>query len=78
MSEDALPRRRFLLGAGLAGTAIATGIAEGVAADEAATPKAALPPAQEQPFVTLTALEALHHGGRRYADPCRCAYALRQ
>jgi gluconate 2-dehydrogenase gamma chain len=62
MSEDNLPRRRFLLGAGLAGTAIATGLADPVEAQQQPTmPQAAASstPAQElEPFVTLTASEA--------------------
>jgi gluconate 2-dehydrogenase gamma chain len=58
MSEDAVPRRQFLLGAGLAGTAFAAAIAEPVEAQPPPTPKAATPPAQEEPFVTLTAPEA--------------------
>jgi gluconate 2-dehydrogenase gamma chain len=56
MSEDTVPRRQFLLGAGLAGTAIAAGIAEPVQAQQ---PAAGPPPAPEaEPFVTLTGLEA--------------------
>src|SRR5216683_4579925 len=59
MADDTLPRRRFLLGAGLAGTAMAAGIAEPVEAQQPAAPAAALPPPQEpEPFVTLTAPEA--------------------
>jgi gluconate 2-dehydrogenase gamma chain len=62
MSEDTLPRRRFLLRAGLAGTAIAAGLADPLEAQQQpATPPAAapLPPAQDvEPFVTLTASEA--------------------
>jgi gluconate 2-dehydrogenase gamma chain len=60
MSEDTVPRRKFLLGAGLAGTALAAGLAEPVEAQQPApaSPQAT-PPAQEpEPFVTLTALEA--------------------
>jgi gluconate 2-dehydrogenase gamma chain len=58
MSEDSVPRRQFLLGAGLAGTAMAAGLAEPAAAQQPA-PAAAPPPATEaEPFVTLTALEA--------------------
>src|SRR6516165_12543364 len=57
MADDIFPRRRFLLGAGLAGTAIATGIAEPVEAQQPAPPPAAVPPSQEL-FITLTALEA--------------------
>ena len=60
MTDDAVPRRRFLLGAGLAGTAIATGLTEPVEAQQqTATPQPAVPVAQDtEPFVTLTALEA--------------------
>jgi gluconate 2-dehydrogenase gamma chain len=61
MSEDTLPRRKFLLGAGLAGTAIATGMSDPVEAQPQtpATPQAAAPPTPDQePFVTLTAIEA--------------------
>jgi len=58
MADDSLPRRRFLLGAGLAGTAIAAGIAEPAEAQLPAA-SAAQPSAQEpEPFVTLTAPEA--------------------
>ena len=58
MSEDSVPRRQFLVGAGLAGTAIAAGLAEPVEAQQSA-PVAAQPPAPDvEPFVTLTALEA--------------------
>jgi gluconate 2-dehydrogenase gamma chain len=60
MSEDTLPRRKFLLGAGIAGTAIATGMTDPVEAEQQpAAPQAATPPAPDtEPFVTLTALEA--------------------
>jgi|SRR5579871_673711 len=60
MPDDSVPRRKFLLGAGLAGTAIAAGIAEPVAAQQPApaTPAAAPPAPDTEPFVTLTALEA--------------------
>ena len=60
MTDDAVPRRRFLLGAGLAGTAIATGLTEPVEAQQqTATPQPAVPAAQDtEAFVTLTALEA--------------------
>jgi gluconate 2-dehydrogenase gamma chain len=61
MTDDALPRRKFLLGAGLAGTAIAAGISEQVEAQPqpAAPAPAAAPPATDNElFVTLTALEA--------------------
>jgi gluconate 2-dehydrogenase gamma chain len=62
MTDDALPRRRFLLGAGLAGTAIAAGISEPAEAQPQPAvppPPAAAPPAPDtEPFVTLTASEA--------------------
>ena len=62
MTEDTVPRRQFLLGAGLAGTALAAGIADPASAQQPASPapaSAAPPPAPEaEPFVTLTALEA--------------------
>jgi gluconate 2-dehydrogenase gamma chain len=56
-------RRKFLLGAGLAGTAVAAGLAPTEPAEaqqqKAAPPAAAAPPANEpEPFVTLTAAEA--------------------
>ena len=58
MSDDTVPRRKFLLGAGLAGTAIAAGLSDHAEAQQP-TPAAAAPPAQDaEPFVTLTALEA--------------------
>jgi gluconate 2-dehydrogenase gamma chain len=56
MSDDTVPRRKFLLGAGLAGTAIAAGLSDHAAAQQ---PAPAAPPAQDaEPFVTLTAPEA--------------------
>jgi gluconate 2-dehydrogenase gamma chain len=62
MADDPLPRRKFLLGAGLAGTAIAAGISEQAEAQPQpapATPAAATPPAPDaEPFVTLTPTEA--------------------
>jgi len=58
MADDSLPRRRFLLGAGLAGTAMAAGIAEPLEAQQPAPPPAAASPQEPEPFVTLTALEA--------------------
>jgi gluconate 2-dehydrogenase gamma chain len=45
MSEDNVPRRQFLLRAGLAGTAIAAGIAEPVEAQQPAAAPAVTPPA---------------------------------
>jgi gluconate 2-dehydrogenase gamma chain len=62
MTNDALPRRRFLLGAGLGGTAIAAGISELAEAQPQPAvppPPAAAPPAPDtEPFITLTASEA--------------------
>ena len=58
MADDGFPRRKFLLGAGVAGTAIAAGIAEPLEAQQpapAASP-AAVSPQEPEPFVTLTAL----------------------
>jgi gluconate 2-dehydrogenase gamma chain len=60
MTDDALPRRRFLLGASLAGTVIAAGISEQAEAQpQPPAPVAAAPPAVDtEPFVTLTPAEA--------------------
>jgi gluconate 2-dehydrogenase gamma chain len=60
MADDSLPRRRFLLGAGLAGTAMAAGIAEPLEAQQSAPVSAAGQPSSQEPepFVTLTALES--------------------
>jgi len=61
MSEDQFPRRKFLLGAGIAGTALAAGLSEPVEAQQpapAALPAATAAPPEPEPFVTLTALEA--------------------
>jgi gluconate 2-dehydrogenase gamma chain len=58
MADDKLPRRKFLLGAGLAGTAVAAGLtpAEAQAPPAAAAPAAK--PATELPaYLTLTASE---------------------
>jgi len=59
MTDDALPRRKFLLGAGLAGTVIAAGISEQAEAQPQppAPAAAAPPPADTEPFVTLTSAE---------------------
>jgi gluconate 2-dehydrogenase gamma chain len=62
MTDDALPRRKFLFGAGLAGTAIAAGISDQAGAQPqpaAPAPAAAASPAADiEPFVTLTPTEA--------------------
>src|SRR5580704_8775814 len=41
MTDETIPRRKFLLGAGLAGTAVATGLAPAAAADAPKAPAAA-------------------------------------
>jgi gluconate 2-dehydrogenase gamma chain len=58
MADDTIARRRFLLGAGLAGTAVATGLSNATPA-EAQTPAAAPPaPVAEPPtYLTLNAAE---------------------
>ncbi|WJR78128.1 gluconate 2-dehydrogenase subunit 3 family protein [Bradyrhizobium sp. NP1] len=58
MTDDTVPRRQFLLGAGLAGTALAAGLAEPAQAQQPKPEAAAAQPAPEEPFVTLTAPEA--------------------
>jgi gluconate 2-dehydrogenase gamma chain len=65
MADDTIPRRRFLLGAGLAGTAVAAGLAGEIPLPaQAETPPAAAPvaasPAKAEPetLLLLTATEA--------------------
>jgi gluconate 2-dehydrogenase gamma chain len=58
MPDDSVPRRKFLLGAGLAGTAIAAGLTETAEAQQPTTSTPPPPAADTEPFVTLTALEA--------------------
>src|ERR1700748_468697 len=65
MADDTMPRRRFLLGAGLAGTAVAAGLASEIPlpaqaeASPAATPPAASPASAEpEALLLLTATEA--------------------
>jgi len=57
MSDETIPRRKFLVGAGLAGTAVATGLTQGdsAAAQTAAAAPAAAP--QAEPLLTLTESE---------------------
>jgi gluconate 2-dehydrogenase gamma chain len=62
MVDDALPRRRFLLGAGLAGASVATGLAAPVAAEaqtQNPAPAAAAPAASAEPetYLALTPTE---------------------
>lgn len=57
MADEALPRRQFLLGAGLAGATVATGLAAPVGATEAqigASPASAAPAANAEPETYLT------------------------
>jgi gluconate 2-dehydrogenase gamma chain len=59
MPDDSVPRRQFLLGAGLAGTALAAGFADPAEAQPPAAATTAPPPsASDEPYVNLTALEA--------------------
>jgi gluconate 2-dehydrogenase gamma chain len=60
MADDTFPRRKFLLGAGLAGTAIAAGVTGPAEAQQSApaAPAAVAPPQEPEPFVTLTGSEA--------------------
>jgi gluconate 2-dehydrogenase gamma chain len=61
MADDTFARRKFLVGAGLAGTAIAAGVAGPVEAQQpapAAPAVAVAAPQAPEPFITLTAPEA--------------------
>ena len=60
MSDDSVPRRQFLLRAGLAGTALATGLADPAEAQQPAPATAAPAPSapDAEPYVNLTAVEA--------------------
>jgi gluconate 2-dehydrogenase gamma chain len=61
MADDKLPRRKFLLGAGLAGTAVAAGIAPATPAETQTTPATAAsqptPATDPSTYLTLTASE---------------------
>ena len=64
MVDETLPRRKFLLGAGLAGASVATGLAGGAPAPAAAQSTAAAPAAPQaaahaepETYLTLTATE---------------------
>jgi gluconate 2-dehydrogenase gamma chain len=61
MTDDALPRRKFLLGAGLAGAGVASGLTGGTPAEAQAAPpapnSAPKPTAEPETFLTLTASE---------------------
>jgi len=63
MADDTIPRRRFLLGAGVAGTAVAAGLTSSLPSEAqtppvttGATPQTA--PSAPETFLTLTATEA--------------------
>src|SRR5712691_665898 len=56
MADEIIPRRKFLLGAGLAGTAVAAGLSSEAAPAQQDAPAAAAP--EPDQFVTLTAPEA--------------------
>ena len=62
MADDTIPRRRFLLGAGLAGTAMAAGLASEVPlpaqAETSPAPAPAAPAAEADTLLLLTATEA--------------------
>jgi gluconate 2-dehydrogenase gamma chain len=55
MADESIPRRKFLWGAGLAGTAVATGLTQPTAADAPAPETNAAP--QPEPLLTLTETE---------------------
>jgi gluconate 2-dehydrogenase gamma chain len=58
MADESIPRRKFLWGAGLAGTAVATGLTQPAAADAPAPPAAETNAApQPEPLLTLTETE---------------------
>src|SRR5580692_7753419 len=59
MTDETIPRRKFLVGAGLAGTAVATGLTQ-TAPAEAQAPAAATPPAAPQPEPLLLLNETEH------------------
>jgi gluconate 2-dehydrogenase gamma chain len=58
MADDTIPRRKFLLGAGMAGTAVAAGIASNTEAQTPAPAAAPVPANEPVTYLTLSALEA--------------------
>jgi gluconate 2-dehydrogenase gamma chain len=58
MAEDTIPRRKFLLGAGIAGTAVAAGIASNAEAQTPAPAAVPVPANEPVTYLTLSALEA--------------------
>jgi gluconate 2-dehydrogenase gamma chain len=58
MTDETIPRRKFLVGAGLAGTAVATGLTQSAPAEAQAPPAAATPAApQADPLLLLNETE---------------------
>ncbi len=60
MADETIPRRKFLLSPGLAGTAVAAGLAENAppaAADPQSPAAAAQAPAQPEPLLYLNETE---------------------
>jgi gluconate 2-dehydrogenase gamma chain len=59
MTDETIPRRKFLVGAGLAGTAVAAGLTQTTPAEAQAAPAAATPPAapQAEPLLLLNDTE---------------------
>lgn len=60
MADETIPRRRFLLGAGIAGTAVATGLGQAEPASAQAQAPAAAAPATPQPEPLLALNETEH------------------
>ena len=58
MADDTIPRRKFLLGAGIAGTAVAAGITSSAEAQTPAPAAAPAPANEPVTYLTLSALEA--------------------
>lgn len=58
MSKDHVPRRQFLLSAGLAGSAIAAGLSEPAKAQQTPPATTSQPAPEIEPFVVLTPVEA--------------------
>ncbi len=58
MADTTIPRRKFLLGAGVAGTAVATGLGSQAEAQSPAATPAAVPSNEPVTYLTLSALEA--------------------
>jgi len=59
MTDETIPRRKFLVGAGLAGTAVAAGLTQTSPAEAQGAPAAATPPVapQAEPLLLLNETE---------------------